>query len=84
MTPVDSKGRFDTIEYNVPIRCGGVRVEPGDFIFGDQDGVIVVPQKIVEEVLVKSEERMTKEDKVREALRRGDPIADVTHKYGVG
>lgn len=83
-TPADSKGRFDTIEYNVPVRCGGVRVEPGDFIFGDSDGVAVIPKNIVEEVLVKSEERMVKEDKVRDALRKGEPIADVTHRYGVG
>jgi 4-hydroxy-4-methyl-2-oxoglutarate aldolase len=83
-TPADSKGRFDTIECNVPVRCGGVRVEPGDFIFGDPDGVVVIPKKIVEEVLVKSEERMAREDKAREALRKGNPLADTIHTYGVG
>jgi 4-hydroxy-4-methyl-2-oxoglutarate aldolase len=83
VTSRDSKGRFEVLEYNVPVKCGGVYVEPGDFVFGDRDGVVIIPKKITGEVLAKAEERMTKEDKVREALRKGEPVADVVHRYGV-
>jgi 4-hydroxy-4-methyl-2-oxoglutarate aldolase len=37
--------------FNVPINCGGVRVEPGDIILGDDDGVVVVPREIEQDVL---------------------------------
>ena len=42
--PLDSKGRGRIVELDVPVECAGVRVCPGDLIFGDADGVVVVPQ----------------------------------------
>jgi 4-hydroxy-4-methyl-2-oxoglutarate aldolase len=43
-------GRMETIENQVPIGCGGVQVRPGDIVVADNDGVIVVPQEVAEEV----------------------------------
>ena len=41
--PVDSMGRGMVTAYNVPVECGEVLVHPGDFVFGDFDGVVVIP-----------------------------------------
>ena len=46
LTPYDSCGRMDGKERDITIVCGGIRVDPGDLIFGDVDGVVVVPQEI--------------------------------------
>ena len=49
-------------DYNIPIGCGGILVIPGDIIVGDDDGVVVIPPKVAEEVLIYCEEREGKED----------------------
>jgi regulator of RNase E activity RraA len=43
--PLDSKGRGEVCAIDVPIECAGVMVHPGDLVFGDADGVLVVPQQ---------------------------------------
>jgi len=83
ISPTDSKGRSDVIAYDVPVRCGGVLVRTGDVIFGDYDGVVVVPANLAEEVVEKAEQKRGNEDKVREELRRGESVAKVFRKYGV-
>jgi len=82
-TAADSKGRFEFLDFNEPVWCGGVLVNTGDYILGDFDGVVVIPQKIAEEVITKAEARSKSEDKVRVAFRKGEPIADVFDKYRV-
>jgi regulator of RNase E activity RraA len=59
-----------------------VRVNPGDWIFGDEDGVLVIPKDALDEVLAKSEEAKDIEDKVREEVQAGIPVIDVYNKYG--
>src|SRR6202790_1622303 len=57
--PVDSMGRGIVTAYNVPVECGEVMVNAGDFVFADFDGVVVVPRAMVREVIdlaVRSEE----------------------------
>src|SRR5262249_44728326 len=50
----DSHGRSDVVAYDVPIDCDGVRVEPGDIIFGDYDGVVVIPASVTGTVIEKA------------------------------
>lgn len=62
---------------NVPIACGGVAVQPGDWIVGDDDGVVVLPQANLEQVI---EAGLAVEDKERDIAARidaGERIADV-------
>ena len=81
--PLDSKGRGEVCAIDVPIECGGVTVNPGDLLFGDADGVLVVPQHAVRQVLDFALEKIEGEDRTRDELREGALLADVFKKYGV-
>ena len=52
--PLDSKGRGKVAEIDTPIECGGVRVESGDLVFGDADGVVIVPRAVEAEALARA------------------------------
>jgi regulator of RNase E activity RraA len=62
------------IELNVPISCGGAAVYPGDFIAGDPDGVIVIPQEMAEEVSQQALAYEEQEEFILRRLRTGHPI----------
>lgn len=83
LSPYDSLGRMDGKEYDVPVECGGIRVNPGDLIFGDVDGIVVVPQEIVEEVINKAWGKIQGESKVRDELRSGAGVEATFKKYGI-
>ena len=82
-SPADSLGRIDVLSYDQPIECGGVKVKAGDYIFGDIDGVVVIPKEIVSEVLEKALEKADKEDDVRKELLAGASVKAVFEKYGI-
>ena len=81
--PLDSKGRGKASQIDVPIVCAGVRIEPGDLIFGDADGVVVIPAAIEQQVLVSAFEKVSGEDKTRQDLASGTKLRDVFERYGV-
>jgi regulator of RNase E activity RraA len=84
-TPADSDGRLQLLDFDKPIRCGGVRVLPGDLIFADPDGILVLPMDgsvDIEAVISQAEEFVDLENKTRKELREGVPIIDVFNKYG--
>jgi regulator of RNase E activity RraA len=83
MTPYDSLGRMDGRDRNIPVVCGGVKVSPGDLVFADMVGVVVVPQQIVDEVIAKAWEKVQGESTVRKELRSGKGVADTFRKYGI-
>ncbi len=81
--PVDSMGRGIVTAYNVPVECGEVLVNPGDFVFADFDGVVVVPRANVDEVLQLALNKATRENSSRAELMKGAYLRDVYRKYGV-
>lgn len=81
--PLDSKGRGEVCAIDVPIECGGVTVNPGDLLFGDADGVLVVPQHATRQALDLALEKIEGEDRTRDELKEGALLADVFKKYGV-
>lgn len=81
--PLDSKGRGQIQAVDVPVMCGGVRVEPGDLVFGDADGVVVVPQAIEADVLKIAFDKINGEHHSISELRSGGYLRDVYAKYGV-
>jgi regulator of RNase E activity RraA len=81
--PVDSKGRGIVVNYNVPVDCAGVMVAPGDLVFADYDGVVVIPQTAVEETIRLATEKVAGENHTREELLKGALLRDVYEKYGI-
>ena len=81
--PLDSKGRCLVADYDCPIECAGVRVCSGDLVFGDIDGIVVVPGAVVDEVVEKAFEKIAGENLVRDALRSGMLLKDAFAKYGI-
>src|SRR5258705_516060 len=67
----------------VRIECAGVRIESGDLIFGDVDGVVVVPRRVEDEVLARALEKVSSENVTRDELLRGAKLKDVYDRYGV-
>jgi regulator of RNase E activity RraA len=81
--PLDSKGRGRVMAIDVPVRCGDVLVHPGDLVFTDFDGVVVIPRKVEDEVLRRAQEKVGKESDTRRELLEGRTLRDVFDKYGV-
>jgi regulator of RNase E activity RraA len=83
IAPLDSKGRGQIQAVDVPVICDGVRVNPGDLVFGDADGVVVVPQAVEAEVLRIAFDKINGEHHSIRELRAGAYLRDVYAKYGV-
>ncbi len=81
--PVDSKGRGRVMAYDVPVRCGDVLVRPGELVFADFDGVVVIPQQVEEEALRQAAEKVGKESDTRRELMEGRSLREVYDRYGV-
>jgi len=86
-TPVQSIGRWKVNAAQVPVFLRGatsklVKIEPGDFILGDEDGVIVIPKSHVVPVLVEAERLTKTEILIRQELRNGLSLQDALKKYG--
>jgi regulator of RNase E activity RraA len=89
--PVFSRGRFaqdssvrtQVADFRCPIEVDGVLVNPGDLIFGDVDGVVVVPQKIMHEVIEKALEKARGEKAVRKAIEGGMSSTEAFRTFGI-
>ena len=81
--PLDSKGRGEMMAMDVPVECGGVRVEPGDYVLGDVDGVVVVPHAAAEEAFRQALGKVAAENRTREMLAAGRKLREVFDELGV-
>jgi regulator of RNase E activity RraA len=81
--PLDSKGRGIVMAYDVPVRCGGVLVRPGNLIFADFDGIVVIPNEVEEAVISQAKEKVHKENLSRRDLLDGKSLREVFTKHGV-
>jgi regulator of RNase E activity RraA len=77
-----SIGRWNILRWQTPIKIGDTVINPGDFVFGDTDGVVIVPKSVITAVLVQAEEVCTRESGMRRELRQGVSIKDAYKKYG--
>ena len=75
-------GRKTDIRYQTPIVCGGVSVSPGDYIFGDELGVVVVPKARAVEVLKLATEQADREAKTREKIQNGWTVQQILDEFG--
>jgi regulator of RNase E activity RraA len=81
--PLDSKGRAEMKAMDVPVVCGGVAVATGDYVLGDCDGVVALPQAVAEEALLKALEKVSAEDRTRDELPAGRSLKQVYDTYGL-
>lgn len=81
--PVDSKGRGLVMAYDVPVRCGDVLVKPGELVFADFDGVVVIPREVEDKVIRLASEKVGKESAARKELLKGRTLRDVYNQYKV-
>ena len=83
ISPLDSKGRARVMAYDVPIQCGNVLVHPGELVFADYDGIVVIPKEVEQEVLTLAQEKANAETTTRDELLEGKTLREVYDKYGV-
>jgi regulator of RNase E activity RraA len=81
-SPATSLGRWEIKAHQVPIKIGNTVIHPGDFVFGDVDGVVIVPAALTLEVLEAAEAVYEREAKMRAELRQGLSIQSAFEKYG--
>ena len=81
--PLDTKGRARMVERDVPVQCGGVRIEPGDIVLGDADGVVVVPRARERQVVDLALAKVRGETDTRQALQAGESLASVFARIGI-
>lgn len=82
-SPADSKGRLDVVAIREPIEIDGVATKPGDYLLGDCDGVVVIPQEVAASVVAAAKAKVSGENTVREELAAGVPVAEVFRKHGI-
>ena len=81
--PLDSKGRGKVADIDVPIECAGVRVETGDLVVGDADGVVVIPRAVENAALARALAKVESENATRSELERGEKLRDVFARHGI-
>jgi 4-hydroxy-4-methyl-2-oxoglutarate aldolase len=81
--PLDSKGRAVIADVDVTIECGGVRARPGDYVFGDVDGVLIIPADKADEVISRAIEKVAGENMVRAELAQGQKLGEVFARHGI-
>ena len=75
-------GRFRITGWQVPIKIGDVMIRPGDIVFGDIDGVIVVPRSMAYEVLLRGEEIAGAESEIKRWIQEGMSAGEVVDRGG--
>jgi 4-hydroxy-4-methyl-2-oxoglutarate aldolase len=81
--PYDSQNRQRVIDLDVTVEIDGVKFSPGDIVMADEDGIVVVPQHIEEEVIKAALKKVSAENITRDAIKGGMKAMDAYLKYGV-
>ncbi len=79
----DQGARGKVVDWRVPVEINGVRVAPGDLVFGDLDGVLVIPRAAEQEAISRALEKANTENQVRLAIERGMATVEAFRKFGV-
>lgn len=79
----DQGPRGKVIDYGCPIEIEGIRVTPGDLIFGDREGVLVIPREAEKEAIERALEKVSTENQVATAIRNGMSACEAFQTFGV-
>lgn len=82
-SPYDSLHRQRVIEIDVPVTIDGVKFHPGDLVFADRDGVVVVPQHVEAAVVEHALAKVAGENQVRDAIRDGMSATQAFQAFGI-
>lgn len=82
-SPYDSRNRQRVIGYDVAVDLGGVAVLPGDIVAADDDGIVVVPHAIQNEIILAAWNKATAENEVRIAVQGGMSATEAYQRFGV-
>lgn len=83
LSPADSKGRIEVVAIRGTIPVGGVAVSNGDLVLADDDGCVVVPAELEDEVVRLAFEKVSGEDVMRDILRKGANLRAVFKEHGI-
>ena len=79
----DSGPRYKVYDYRVPVEVGQARIDPGDILFGDVDGVCIIPAKAEVEVFSRALEKARGEKQVKKDLEQGISAVDAFARHGI-
>ena len=82
LSPLNGIGRWEMVAEQVPVTIGDVRIEPGDIVLAEFEAILVIPRKDAERVLLKAEEIVAAEGKVRAEAASGIPPSDSLDRHG--
>lgn len=81
VVPITARGRVMEESFNEIIRIGDIQVRPGDIVVADVNGVVIIPEEKIDEVLEVAEDIFKKEEAMIEELRKGFSILEVDQRY---
>lgn len=79
----DQGPRGKVIDYRTPVEIQGVRINPGDLVFGDREGVLIIPQAVEGQVIAAALEKVATENRVATAIRAGMSAREALDTFGV-
>ena len=79
----DQGPRGKVMDYRVPIEIDGIRINPGDMVYGDRDGVLIIPKEAVDEAFTGALVKARGEQMVKKALQNGMSTVDAFEKFGI-
>lgn len=82
LSPLNGIGRWEMVSAQEPVTIGAVAIRPGDIVFGEFDGILVIPREQVEDVLRKAEEVVSAESRVRAEMREGATPLESLERHG--
>lgn len=71
------------MKYRCPIQVGEVKVEPGDLVFADQEGVLIIPQHLEQDAIQRAVDKASTENQVERAIKEGMSASEAYVKFGV-
>lgn len=79
----DSSPRMKVVDYRIPIEIESVLIREGDLVFGDIDGVLIIPKELEEDVIMRALEKARAEKIVRREIEEGNTVVDTFNKHGI-
>jgi regulator of RNase E activity RraA len=79
----DSSVRTQVVDFRCPIEVGGVWINPGDLVFADVDGVLIIPKELEVEVITQALEKAKGEKVVRKAIENGMSATEAFATFGI-